>query len=101
MITKGRIRILSFKKDEEFKNQNGETIKFNPVTFCDEEGNKFSGTIPHANIDDVDLEPDTAGEKSVSVEGEATFNETSETRTTKGGESYKTTKYRLIGFKSQ
>jgi len=62
--TKEAIKVLSYKS-KKFNANNGQEVVFNEIIFCDDEGNKFSGTVPKFNTGDIDLVIDSQDKESV------------------------------------
>jgi len=82
MILIGKCKLLKNEK-QSFTNKNGQTVDFTKAEWCDDEGNKFSGSVPK----NVKIEADKG-------EGTATFEVTTAQNATGG--SY--TKFSLIEF---
>jgi len=91
MILTGKIKVLSYR-EKTFKNPAGQEITFNEITFCDDEGNKFSGSVPKVSVEDIAL--DIKSPSSESIEGLAQIQLSKATTT--GGRTY--VKLQVISF---
>jgi hypothetical protein len=91
MILKGKIRLLSYKH-KSFPGNDGKQVTFISAEFCDDEGNKFTGSVPKDAVDNIEADAETFDSPR---EGDAVLDVTR--ASDKSGKQY--TKIQLIAFK--